>query len=60
MKNVDWRRVVFQSAAFSIIAIGIPLIALIFHFNPLQPINAKGFPVTAVLQVSNNLLIAQV
>ena len=42
LKHWDWRRTLIQSAVLSVIAIGIPLVALAFNFNPLQPVNVKG------------------
>lgn len=39
---IDWRLVVIFSAIVSIVFIMIPLIALAFDYNPLQPVDAKG------------------
>jgi hypothetical protein len=40
--SVNWRGAVILSAVVSIVFIAIPLVALAFDFDPLQPVYAKG------------------
>jgi hypothetical protein len=40
--SVDWRRALIQFAVLFVIVIAIPLFALPFNGNPLQPVDAKG------------------
>ena len=42
LEKVNWQKTLIQSAVFTLIAILIPLLALVSNFSPLQPVNAKG------------------
>lgn len=52
--NVDWRRALIQSAMLFVIVIVIPLLALPFNGNALQPVDAKGFNLVIYLYSTNN------
>lgn len=42
LMSINWRGAVILSAVISIVFIAIPLIAIAFDFDPLQPVHAKG------------------